>query len=191
MSRLNLLLLACLAVMVVTGSTYAASAVEVNGDLTLTGDAGVVFPDGTVQTTASVPTWSQILTTNRFVSVLGGAGQLDRETGLVWATAPDSTLRVDGDAIFYCNTLYLGGRGGWRLPTVAELYSLVDKSNANPALPAGHPFTNVQPDLYWSSTYWGSTTALVWVVNMGDGTVDYIVSDISTYHYLWCVRGGQ
>ena len=44
-----------------------------------------------------------------------------------------------------------GTRIIWRLPTINELEALVDCSAHSPALPAGHPFTDVQ-DIYWSST---------------------------------------
>jgi hypothetical protein len=38
------------------------------------------------------PTWSQTLpTADRFVLVMGGAGVLDKETGLVWEQSPDNT----------------------------------------------------------------------------------------------------
>ncbi len=43
------------------------------------------------------------------------------------------------------------GFSDWRLPNKKELFSLVDHSKFYPALPAGHPFENVTP-LYWSST---------------------------------------
>ena len=42
----------------------------------------------------------------------------------------------------------VGGTKGWRLPSVAELASLVDPANSNPALPTGHPFSNVQSPFY-------------------------------------------
>jgi len=39
----------------------------------------------------------------------------------------------------------------WRLPTINELEALVHCAAHSPALPSGHPFTDVQ-DIYWSST---------------------------------------
>jgi hypothetical protein len=57
--------------------------------LALTGYQGVVFPDGSAQTTASSPTWHQLLPpADRFVLVMGDEAVLDRETGLVWERTP-------------------------------------------------------------------------------------------------------
>ena len=38
----------------------------------------------------------------------------------------------------------VGGRKGWRLPSIYELANLVDTTQQNPSLPKGHPFTNIQ-----------------------------------------------
>jgi hypothetical protein len=87
---------------------------------------------------------------------------LDRETGLVWDRAPDAVARDWFRAARDCLNLSKGGRRGWRLPTAAELASLVDPTvTAAPVLPAGHPFVNVQTDLTSPATinyYWSSTT---------------------------------
>jgi hypothetical protein len=37
-----------------------------------------------------------------------------------------------------------------RLPSIAELLSLVDTTQSNPALPLVHPFSGLQ-SIYWSS----------------------------------------
>lgn len=42
--------------------------------------------------------------------------------------------------------------GDWRLPNVKEIRSLIDYGNNSPALPTGHPFTDVKFDRYWTST---------------------------------------
>src|SRR5437867_880208 len=87
------------------------------------------------------PAWSQILTADRFQLVMGGAAVLDRETGLVWEQSPDTSLRQWFVAVTHCYQKSVGGRKGWRLPSVEELASLVNASNSSPALPTGHPFT--------------------------------------------------
>jgi|RhiMetdeSRZDD1v2_1073273.scaffolds.fasta_scaffold443431_1 Protein of unknown function (DUF1566). len=117
------------------------------------------------------PAWSPTLAANvRFVilSNFNSDAVLDRETGLVWAR--QSLSRTLGPSIEisrnnvnqFCRLLTVGNRKGWRLPTVAELQSLVDRSrifmNAPrpPAPPAGHPFvlspTASNPSgLYWTA----------------------------------------
>ena len=58
-----------------------------------------------------------------------------------------SSLLADGS----CGLTDGSMAGDWRLPNIKELLSLVDYEELAPALPSGHPFTNVQDD-YWSST---------------------------------------
>src|SRR5688572_1502638 len=90
------------------------------------------------------PAWSQTLpAAERFVLVMGGAGVLDKETGLVWEQSPDATTKSTWEvAQVVCNLKAVGNRKGWRVPSVNELASLLDPSNpaGNPDLPVGHPF---------------------------------------------------
>lgn len=87
----------------------------------------------------------------RFAAAGGkGEGVLDRLTGLVWASRADA---APGPASWQEALDVAGGYrgGGWRLPDVNELESLVDAGRFGPALPAGHPFEAVG-DVYWSAT---------------------------------------
>jgi hypothetical protein len=79
--KTNKFLLVCL-VLAVAGAAWWVQA----GSLEPAGP-----PASTMKTLDEVPpTWSQTLPTAvRFVAVLGGAAILDRETGLVWESAPD------------------------------------------------------------------------------------------------------
>ena len=124
----------------------------------------------------------------RFKLVLDAAA-LDRETGLVWDNSPDTTQRDWFKACAHCYQRQVGGRKGWRLPTIEELASLVDTSvSGAPTLPTDHPFTNVQSGLYWSSTTIAGSTSLAWTVYFSNG--DVYATDKSTDYYVWCVRGG-
>ena len=76
----------------------------------------------------------------------------------------------------------------WVLPNIRQLQSLIDFGNYNPALPSGHPFTNVQPVFYWSSTTLAYGSAYAWYVSLYDGVVYY--DDKDSYLYVWPVRGG-
>ena len=42
--------------------------------------------------------------------------------------------------------------GDWSLPNIREAESLVDYGMVGPCLPQGHPFDNVRPSSYWTST---------------------------------------
>ena len=136
------------------------------------------------------PAWYQELpASERFQLVLGNAAVLDKETGLVWEKSPDTTTRTWANAIAYAYGKNVGDRKGWRLPTVEELASLVDPTQSNPALPSGHPFTNVQSSYYWSATTNASGTSNAWGVNFFEGNGGN--GDKSYTFSVWCVRGGH
>ena len=122
---------------------------------------------------------------------------LDKETGLFWARDANLAdgIRTWQSAMTYCNTVTLGNRKGWRLPTKEELSSLVDPSQSNPALPTGHPFINVVSgveDYYWSSTTYEMGGVDAWAVSMFSGFVGHGHKASDGYlHYVWPVRGGN
>ena len=104
------------------------------------------------------PSWNQTLTSSKRFIVLTNMNKeavLDMETGLVWEQSPSTTTSNWYVAKSHCRGITTGNRKGWRVPTVEELSSLVDPSQENPALPIGHPFSNIQTgdtDVYWSSS---------------------------------------
>lgn len=158
------------------------------------------------QTTAvgpyyATPSWDQTFACNtpascpRFVvlSNFNSEAVLDRETGLVWERSPSTELFTWHVAHVRCNEFVtLGNRLGWRLPTVNELASLVDPSRSDPALPAGHPFTNVLlSEYYWSATTDSRVIDNKWVVGFfGDGDVGNGRNKNGS-RFVWCVRGGH
>jgi hypothetical protein len=175
------------------GTTGPGEKLAVAGNIEVSGDGnGIKFPDGTVQTTASAPTWHQILpAADRFKLVMNSnAAVLDKETGLVWEKSPSTSTFIWRFAQLQCHTLTLGSRKGWRLPTIQELGSLVDPIQSNPALPAGHPFTALQLNgFYWSATTVAdvANTALAMELSVGN----IAGSAMSTSQgFAWCVRGG-
>lgn len=155
--------------------------------------------DGSI--TAGLP-----LPAQRFTAVNGKV--TDNLTGLVWLQNANCTEAVGGiskssgnlnwnDSLVWCNNLASGKcgltdgsmAGQWRLPTRKELQSLNDLSRYSPALPAGHPFSSVQTDYYWSSTAYARDINNAWLVNMNNGVVYY--SDMTNSIYVWPVSGGQ
>jgi hypothetical protein len=159
--------------------------------------AGVALTAGPAQAVDAVgpyyaePSWDQKkAAANRFVVLTNwnSAAVLDKETGLVWEKAPTGTgpwLQALGQ----CIVKNVGGRKGWRLPSIQELASLVDATQVSPALPLGHPFT-VLSAVYWSATTIAEDPTLAWVVNVGNG--DVFPHGKSTVSYpVWCVRGGM
>ena len=113
---------------------------------------------------------------SRFVTAFTGA-VLDKNTGLVWEQAPDGTTRNWSNATRHClnsnglNNNNAGGTRGWRLPSVAELASLIDPSLPAPFVPASaftistSPATpGVQSDLYWSASTHADVPTDAWGV---------------------------
>jgi hypothetical protein len=123
---------------------------------------------------------------DRFVLVLEGAAVRDTKTGLIWEREPDSFHGVWSDANPHCLEKTVGGRKGWRAPTVEELASLVDQNQHDPALPAGHPFTNVKSAIYWTTTPSPQDPITAWHVSFLSGEV--MTDQKSQTRRVWCVR---
>jgi hypothetical protein len=81
---------------------------------------------------------------------------------------------------------------GWRLPSVHELASLVDPNNpgGNPALPLGHPFSNVKSETYWSATSVVNAASVAWGVFFGNSPGTGVFNKVDNFN-VWCVRGGM
>src|ERR687898_522821 len=93
---------------------------------------------------------------------------LDKETGLVWERRPSKKSVAWPNARLLCAQKAVGGRGGWRLPAFNELASLVDPAVTDPTVPrvpAGHPFLNVQPGMYWTATLFAEEAGFAMAVN--------------------------
>lgn len=124
----------------------------------------------------------------------GNGTVTDNLTGLVWLGQAGSGFGTWATAMHWAAQRASGSSGltdgsvvgQWRLPTIKELSSLVNAGANSPALPAGHPFTGVQSNWYWSST---SFSTYAWVVDLKDGNVAS-TSKTSNF-FVWSVRGGQ
>ncbi len=149
--------------------------------------------------------WSkQLAAEDRFELVLGvgvdiGGGEilfeyqavLDKETQLVWQRTPNYLPRKWGVAMSFCLMDRTGGRGGWRMPLMEELTSLlIGPYEFLPPLPQGHPFdiSDITGDV-WSATTVPDTNE-AWTQDIiNDG---YLGSFPKTdTRQVWCVRGGQ
>ena len=142
------------------------------------------------QATVSALSWHQILpTAERFELVMSNEAVLDRETGMVWERDTDATKYDWFMAQEHCYKATIGGRGGWRLPTIEELKTLDDPTQSNPALPNGHPFTRVQLSSYWSSTTQADFADGAWLFSFASGNAGYYYKSYS--YYVRAVRSGQ
>jgi hypothetical protein len=75
----------------------------------------------------------------------------------------------------------------WRLPNINELESLVDCGAHGPALPAGHPFLDVQEG-YWSSTTSVFEPDWAWALYLAKGAVG-VGQKKGAHFHAWVVRG--
>ena len=109
---------------------------------------------------------TEATTTQRFTDN-GDDTVTDNTTGLVWTkktVAEDVTHEQAMAAV-----AALGE--GWRLPTVQELFGLVDHTQCRPAID-GEAFPDTRRDIYWTSTPWaGNPDAAVWCVGFLNGYV--------------------
>ncbi len=151
-------------------------------------------PAPTMKTLEEIPgTWSRQLsatggcTSERFDCVLGDTAVLDRETGLVWERVPSATTSNWATANEGCLESGTGSRHGWRMPTAAELASLIVSSGSG--LPSGHPFTISTVDLYWTATTNTAGTSVLAYTTSGLGAAT-LVAPTSTIR-AWCVRGEE
>ena len=137
--------------------------------------------------------WDQALpVAQRFVvlAAFNNEAVRDNETGLVWEKAPQTGVETWENARHTCVDKNVGGRKGWRLPSVTDLASLIDPTVApGPTLPPGHPFLNVLPAIYWSASTDAVVPTNVWGVLITDGGVLSFFKSGS--EHTWCVRGSM
>jgi hypothetical protein len=72
---------------------------------------------------------------------------VDTQTGLIWQRSYKTDLTFD-EALEYSTQLSKETGLEWRIPTIEELSSLIDRSRANPAT----EFPDMPPIWFWSST---------------------------------------
>jgi hypothetical protein len=112
---------------------------------------------------------------------------LDHATGLVWQDDAVGSTMDWASAEAYCQNLTLGDQTDWRLPSIKELRTLVDKSTVNPSIDP--TFLSVTSSNYWSSTTYAGDSSYAWFVDFLNG---YDFWDYKSYSgYVRCVLGGQ
>jgi hypothetical protein len=118
---------------------------------------------------------------------------LDTKTKLTWQQAVSTSTYswgsrgTSGTAQFYCASLSLNG-GGWRMPTIGELVTLVDYSQTggNVAMIDSTYFPGTPAAAFWASTPVSGATGLAWIVYFNNGNTN--ASATSAANYVRCVR---
>jgi hypothetical protein len=152
-------------------------------------------PGPTMKTLGEIPpTWSQSLDSSngepdgcnstRFTCVMGGVAVLDNETGLVWDREPDpdSVGSLWIDARVRCADKSLGSRGGWRVPSLPELTSLLI------GLGPDTPFQYDPSQRYWTITSVANNPLSAWAVRGSGNSRSGRFGKMQALH-VWCVRG--
>ncbi|HXE96922.1 MAG TPA: DUF1566 domain-containing protein [Dongiaceae bacterium] len=144
----------------------------------------------------------------RFTDNLDGT-VTDHLTGLVWLKNAGCFGPSDWSTALAAANQLAGGScgltdgstaGQWRMPNANELESLVDVSQFNPAVSAGHPFTNINlAKAYWSSTTYMALTANAMAIRFSDGRWingaeggdnNFNNSKSTSANSLWAVKSG-
>ncbi|MBF0343263.1 MAG: DUF1566 domain-containing protein [Nitrospirae bacterium] len=129
----------------------------------------------------------------------------DNLTGLSWtkdASTPNVYVKINETEILSCegppanwekaldyvkciNSARYLGHNDWRLPNRKELMSLIDRHEAYPALPFGHPFIHLKQG-YATSTTNARTPGNVWVMYLFSGLIDDYTKSVG--FFVWPVR---
>ena len=113
----------------------------------------------------------------------------DTLNNLMWQDTKGVEIRKKSwkEAIQYCDNLKWLGYDNWRLPTINELYSIVDLSKKAPAINSAFKHVTIGlNDWYWSSTtYFKDYEALAVGFHYGHD----FENDKSNIYFIRCVRG--
>lgn len=118
--------------------------------------------------------------------VTGGTAT-DAYTGLTWARASSPSKMTYAQSAGYCAALKVDGTGGFRLPTIKELVSLVDKNlKSYPRIDKTAFPSPRQESLFSATKYAADPTGQAWKVSLADGQYFPGIADDPTY--AMCVR---
>lgn len=105
----------------------------------------------------------------------------DMHTGLIWRAQPDGVYTMER-AIAHVDTVNSCTGMAWRLPTIAELHTLVDRGQFDPAT----NFPDGLGGFFWSSTeylgriervFTNANSRSYWYVNFTCGEVRFNLGD--------------
>ncbi|PTN38259.1 DUF1566 domain-containing protein [Desulfonatronum sp. SC1] len=108
----------------------------------------------------------------------------DTVTGLMWTKSANPLGELTWNETFTrFSSFSISGIGGWRLPSIGEIDAIYH------AMSGGHPFTDVQSTLYWSSETNVRFPDYAGTINMSNG--DW--GNVSRHRAfgVWPVRASQ
>jgi len=90
----------------------------------------------------------------------------DTKTGLIWQKSDDGMKRNLKDSEKYVEELDLAGYYDWRVPTIEELFSIIDFARYDPAI---NPVFECWGFWYWSNSSDASNRDSAWRVQFYNG----------------------
>ena len=118
--------------------------------------------------------------TERFEILENNLEVKDRKTGLVWRKDNKKDVTWD-EALKYAASL----GDDWRLPTIEELETLINKGRRNPA----SDFPDMPSESFWSSSSYVNYSGSAWGVYFGSGYAGYYYQTGAAS--ARCVRDGE
>ncbi len=129
-----------------------------------------------------LPVWGPLPDSPTQVAAMGDGTLHDAATGLDWQSGPDAVLRNAQKSQEYCDQLRLAGHADWRLPTAAELQTLVDYAAAPPG-PVAILEVSARGRRDWTLSTAGSQG---WIVEFAFGQTER--EPLTALHGARCVR---
>ncbi|HEY3197897.1 MAG TPA: DUF1566 domain-containing protein [Nitrospirales bacterium] len=150
------------------------------------------------------PGWNREVPANqRWQLIFSDQAVLDKETGLVWHRGPYTHKQFKWDeAVTACQGSKVGGRMGWRLPTIEELVTLLPLPSTSPF---NVPLRRDSVGLVTGPRVWSLSTPYVqgtdtyedryptaWAVEFPGGPSDTNPLSLQRQqqYSAWCVRSG-
>jgi hypothetical protein len=119
----------------------------------------------------------------------------DNVTGLIWEVKTDDGSvhdkdntyhQYENDLVFLLNLNTFGGFSDWRLPTVKELSSLVNRDRCNPSVDVSY-FPHTAESFYWASTMVAGIATYAWVIDFRKGLI--MTDGTPANHHMQAVHG--
>ena len=133
------------------------------------------------------PAWGERGISPSTFQVNGDGTVSDSQTRLQWQKSP-SDMSSWTIATSTCAGLVLGGFDDWRLPTTAELESIVDYTVSGSAIDSAI-FPGTLAGGFWSATWYAYDSSAAWVVSFDGGSLgNQTASKLFSSQYARCVR---
>jgi hypothetical protein len=113
----------------------------------------------------------------------GDGTVLDWATHLTWQASVDDSQRTFAEASAACAALPLAG-GGWRLPTMKELQTLIDEGRSDPAIDPVFPGTPGEG--FWAANSLAGLPGNAWFVSFAAGIAYNSAAD--HFYRVRCAR---